>query len=77
MLGRIKTCNSQGFGFIETDKKIDFYFHHTEYKGDWKILLKKYVSDESIIVEFDNDPNGPSGPRAKNVRIKKENIPDG
>ena len=72
MIGKIKTCNSKGFGFIETDKNIDFYFHHTEFKGDWKILLKRYVSDETITVEFDNDPMGPSGPRAKNVRM----VPD-
>jgi cold shock CspA family protein len=69
MQGKIKACNSKGYGFIETDKNIDFYFHYTEFKGDWKILLKKYVSNEVINVEFDNDPNAPSGPRATNVRI--------
>lgn len=69
MTGRVKRCNSKGYGFIETDDDIDFYFHYTQYKGDWKILLKKYVSDEVITVEFDNDPEAPSGPRAKNIRL--------
>ena len=70
MQGRVKHCNSKGYGFIETDQMIDFYFHHTEYKGDWKVLLRKYVAEEVINVEFENDTNAPSGPRALNVRIK-------
>lgn len=68
--GRVKCCNSRGYGFIETDQKIDFYFHSTQFKGDWKDLLKRFVCNEIIIVEFDNDKNAPEGPRALNVSIK-------
>lgn len=68
--GRIKSVNSHGYGFIETDRKIDFYFHHTQYKGDWKILLKRYVCDEILIVEFDNNVDASEGPQAINVRVK-------
>lgn len=71
MEGRIKRVLSKGYGFIETDAGIDFYFHHTAYKGNYKDLLKRFVSDEIIIVSFDNDPTGPDGPRAVNVEIKQ------
>lgn len=73
MEGKLKKCTSKGFGFIESND-VDFFFHHTAYKGDWKELLQKFVSlgmDQSISLEFDNDPTAPSGPRAINVRIKE------
>lgn len=69
MTGRIKNVNSQGYGFIETKDKIDFFFHFTEYQGDWKQLLKMYVSQEKLPVEFDNDPDAPQGPRALRVKL--------
>jgi len=69
MEGRIKAVNSHGYGFIETDKNIDFFFHHSQYQGDWKILLKRFISDEQLIVSFENDADAPSGPRALNVHI--------
>ena len=72
LVGRIKNINSRGFGFIETENQIDFFFHHTSYKGDWKHLLQKYVSNKIIIVHFQNDPDAPHGPRAIEVEI--ENI---
>jgi len=67
MHGKVKMVCSDGYGFIETKQKIDFFFHHTEFKGDWKELLKRFVSNESIDVTFENDPKAPSGPRALNV----------
>lgn len=70
MNGTIKTATSKGFGFIETDMKIDFFFHHTALVGnDWKGLLKRIVNKDTINVTFDNDPTGPQGPRAINVCI--------
>lgn len=71
MEGRIKHVNSQGYGFISTEMRIDFYFHHTQYHGDWKQLLQKQVSGKMVVVEFDNDSEAPQGPRALNVRIKE------
>lgn len=68
--GRIKGANSQGYGFIETKERIDFFFHHTQFLGDWKQLLKRYVSGELIIVQFENDDAAPSGPRALKVQYK-------
>ncbi len=69
MTGRIKKPNSRGYGFIETDEGIDFFFHHTAYQGDWKKILSYYLAEGSLIVEFDNDPTTASGPKAKNVRL--------
>jgi len=79
MEGRIKYANSKGFGFIETEKQIDFYFHHTQFKGDWKAMLGKFVKGEQIIVKFDLDMSAEE-PRALDVNVidrlttdKKEN----
>lgn len=69
--GTLKKVNSKGFGFIEREE-IDYFFHHTSFKGDWDRLLQRFVSrgpDEIIKVKFDNDPTGPSGPRAVNVEL--------
>lgn len=68
--GQVKHCNSKGFGFIGTKQQIDFYFHHTAFQDNWKELLRKFVSGEIVIVEFENDPTGTEGPKAKNVKIK-------
>lgn len=69
--GRVKHCNSRGFGFIETKKQIDFYFHQSVYNGNWKELLRRFVADEIIIVEFNNDPSATEGPKAMNVSFKE------
>lgn len=68
--GHVKHCNSKGFGFIGTRKQIDFYFHHTAFVDNWKELLRRFVTNEVVIVEFENDPTGNEGPKAKNVRFK-------
>lgn len=73
MDGRVKYCCSNGYGFIETAQRIDYYFHHSQFNGNWKHLLRRYVSDEMLIVEFENDPEGTDGPRAKNVKLKDSN----
>lgn len=72
LTGRIKNMNSKGFGFIETDKQIDFFFHHSQYQGDWKRLLQKFVTGEQIMVTFENDKDAPEGPRALNVEVSVE-----
>lgn len=69
--GRVKYCNSRGFGFIGTKQQIDFYFHQSEYVNDWKELLRMFVSGGIIIVTFNNDPSGKEGPKAKNIRFKE------
>lgn len=73
MEGRVKTANSRGFGFIETQTGIDFYFHHTEWKSipqmTWKQLLAKIVMKDTVVVEFDIDPTTTDGPRGVNVRL--------
>lgn len=70
MFGTLKNANSRGFGFISTKAGIDFFFHHSAYTGDWKDLLRRHVSEETIELEFENDPTGSDGPRAIKVRPK-------
>ena len=71
MEGKIKMIASRGFGFIETKDKIDFFFHHSAFDGDWKKLVAQYVNNKNsgISVEFDTDETATSGPRAINVRV--------
>lgn len=71
MEGKIKVMNSSGYGFISTKNKIDFFFHHSSFDGDWKALLSRYLRDEEILVQFDNDTTANDGPRAINVRLKE------
>jgi len=71
MTGKVKVVNSRGYGFIETDSKIDYFFHHTQFHGDWKKLVAQYVKDLTpIVVEFENDPIATDGPRAINIKVK-------
>ena len=72
MNGKIKAVTSKGYGFIQGEKHIDFFFHRTAYDGDWKRLLSKYINlkeGESINVEFINDTTATEGPRAIGVKI--------
>lgn len=68
--GVIKVVNSRGFGFI-TCEEIDYFVHYTDYRGDWKLLVQRYVSDRNIgrkvEVEFDFDESSKQGPKAINV----------
>jgi cold shock CspA family protein len=66
--GTVKKLTSNGFGFIESEK-IDFFFHHTDYRGDWKVLLAKYVRKEALQVKFDIDMECQTGPKAINVSL--------
>jgi cold shock CspA family protein len=70
--GFVKTVKSSGFGFIETRRGIDFYFHSTKFHGDWKKLLAEFVSsppDRKIEVEFEIDKTSTEAPRAIDVRL--------
>lgn len=69
MIGRIKNVNSRGYGFIETDRMVDFYFHHTQFDGNWKMLLSRYINGEVTNVVFDSDVTATDGPRALNVKL--------
>lgn len=67
MIGQIKSVRSRGFGWIETQIGVDFFFHHSAYKGDFKTLLKDYALGEKPKVLFDMDKDSDRGPRAINV----------
>ena len=68
--GRVKRVLSKGYGFIETDKGIDYFFHRTAYDGDFKTLLLHHSRGEIVIVEFEDDPTSDKAPRAVNVKVK-------
>lgn len=70
MTGRVSKANSKGFGFIEAENGIDFFFHRSDFDGNWKRLTKDYVDGKVITVEFENDSDPRhEGPKAKNVRL--------
>lgn len=60
--GTIKKLTEKGFGFIETSKGQDLFFHSSSVEGiDYDSLR------EGQRVSF-NEGRGPKGPRAENVR---------
>jgi CspA family cold shock protein len=60
--GTIKKLTEKGFGFIETGKGQDLFFHSSSVEGiDFDSLR------EGQRVSF-NEGRGPKGPRAENVR---------
>jgi cold shock CspA family protein len=66
--GRMKKLASRGFGFIELDD-IDYFFHYTDYKGNWKELLCRFVANEILTASFEVDTDSTKGPKAKNVVV--------
>lgn len=79
MEGKVKTVTSRGFGFITTADQIDWFFHYTQFHGNWRQLIQKFVNsvdnNESIYVTFDNDKTASDGPRAVNVKLKIDGDP--
>lgn len=70
MIGKVKSVTSRGFGFIETDNGIDWFFHHSQLIDyDWKKLVAMFVLDKPITVSFDKDGSAVDGPRALQVRV--------
>lgn len=61
--GRIKKLTDKGFGFIETGKGTDMFFHMSSVEGARYEDLR-----EGQTVTF-TEGRGPKGPRAENVRL--------
>jgi len=72
MIGQIKSVKSRGFGWIATQIGVDFFFHQSEYKGDFKTLLKDYALGKKPKVIFEMDESSDRGPRALNVTEVKQ-----
>ncbi len=60
--GKIKRLTDKGFGFIETGKGADLFFHMSSLQGVTFEQLR-----EGQAVTFD-EGRGPKGPRAENVK---------
>ena len=67
MTGIIKQVTEHGFGFIEGEDKIDYFFHKSSFRGKWLALTEELDKGSKIPVEFDA-AECPKGPRAENVR---------
>ena len=60
--GRIKKLTDKGFGFIDTGKGEDMFFHSSSVEG-----VSYEQLQEGQQVSFD-EGRGPKGPRAENVK---------
>jgi Cold shock proteins len=60
--GTIKKITDKGFGFIDTGKGADLFFHSSNLEG-----VRFDDLQEGQRVSF-NEGHGPKGPRAENVR---------
>lgn len=69
MIGQIKSVKSRGFGWISTQIGIDFFFHQSAFKGDFKLLLRDYALGIKPKVLFEMDKDSDRGPRALDVTI--------
>lgn len=74
--GKIKIVNSRGFGFIETPGGIDYFFHYSQFRGDWRKLVMSWVKNNLIPVTFENDETATDGLRAINVKLIETNNGD-
>ncbi len=61
--GTIKRLTDKGFGFIDTGKDEDMFFHQSAVEGTTFDQLQ-----EGQRVSFDAG-HGPKGPRAENVKV--------
>ena len=61
--GTIKTLTNKGFGFIESARGDDIFFHSSSLEGTTYDALS-----EGQQVEYE-EGSGPKGPRAENVRL--------
>lgn len=61
--GTIKRITDKGFGFIDTGKGQDMFFHSSNLEGVSYEQLR-----EGQRVSY-NEGQGPKGPRAENVRV--------
>jgi len=61
--GTIKTLTNKGFGFIESERGDDIFFHSSSLEGTTYDALS-----EGQQVEYE-EGSGPKGPRAENVRL--------
>lgn len=76
--GKVKTVNSRGFGFIASlNNEIDFFFHYSNFNGNWKELVMQHITAKSpIFVEFEVDKTAKE-PKALNVRVITEDQTEG
>lgn len=61
--GTIKKLTDKGFGFIETGKGTDLFFHNSNLEGVSFDHLR-----EGQRVSF-TEGRGPKGPRAENIKL--------
>lgn len=55
------------YGFIDAGKK-SYFFHKSDYDGDWGTLCTEHERGEPVYMEF-ADTNTDKGLRAKEVRL--------
>lgn len=69
MIGKIKKIDTRGYGWI-TSGDTDFFFHMSEYAGNWKelIIISPPINDEGPEVLFKAIEHE-KGPRAVKVEL--------
>ncbi|HEY3968032.1 MAG TPA: cold shock domain-containing protein [Planctomycetaceae bacterium] len=60
--GTIKKLTDRGFGFINTGKAKDLFFHHTGVEG---VRFEELYEGQKVCF---TEGSGPKGPCAENVR---------
>ena len=60
--GTIKKVTQKGFGFIETGKGADLFFHNSNLEG---VTFEQLYEGQRVSF---TEGRGPKGPRAENVK---------
>ena len=70
MEGNVKFVKKNGFGFITAEDKQEYFFHTSDYMGDWEALLQVCPPIAKVGVKVSFTPTeGVRGLRAKNVEL--------
>lgn len=70
MLGRIKTIKPSLYGFILDEENHEYFFHASNYKGDWEELklISPPITQVGPVVQF-KPIKGSKGLRAEQVEF--------
>jgi cold shock CspA family protein len=70
MKGNVSRISAGGYGFIQGEDQTDYFFHKTDYMGDFGMLSEDVMTGRKVTVEFSSVPSH-KGPRASNVNLSQ------
>lgn len=63
----VRLLGTKGFGFIEGENKIQYFFHRQDFNGFFDDLVSDMDGGRKVVVTFEIAEHSPKGPRARDV----------